>query len=88
VHSPVVASRVQLVTGHSCALGDRTIEEDKALIGDSTTPVRQKVACRMLVCEKEILHDALDALMELPFAPTESQLLSPLDVTNKHVKLE
>lgn len=67
---------------------DRTIDEDRALIADANTPVRQKVACRMLVCEKEILHDALDALMELPFGPTSSKMESPLDATNQYLKLQ
>lgn len=42
----------------------------------------------MLVCEKEILHDALDALMELPNVPVESEMSTPLNVDNEFLKLE
>lgn len=67
---------------------DRTIDEDKVLIDDPNTPVRQKVACRMLVCEKEILHGALDALMALPNTPSASDMLTPLDVDNEVLQLK
>lgn len=67
---------------------DRTIDEDKVLIQDPNTPVRQKVACRMLVCEKEILHSALDDLMSLPYTPSESDMSTPLDVDNELLKLD
>lgn len=67
---------------------DRTIDEDKALAQDPSTPVRQQVACRMLVCEKEILHEALDALMELPNVPLESEMATPIVVDNEYLRLE
>lgn len=67
---------------------ERNIEEDKALIANPDTPVRQKVACRMLVCEKEILHAALDEVTSLPHAPRESEMMSHLDANNSFIKLQ
>lgn len=58
------------------------------LIANADTPVRQKVACRMLVCEKEILHAALDEVMALPHAPRESEMVSRLDANSSFVRLE
>lgn len=78
----------KLIVWFSCCRYDRTIDEDKELVQDPKTPVRQKVACRMLVCEKEILHDALDALMGLPNVPIESDMSTPLDVDNEFLKLD
>ena len=43
----------------------------------------------MLICEKTVLHDALDAVMALPFAPAASRLQSALSLDDyaKHVML-
>lgn len=42
----------------------------------------------MLVCEKEILHAALDEVMALPNAPRESEMVSRLDANSTYVRLE
>ena len=64
-----------------------TKEQIAALLASRETPSRQRVACRLLVCEKTILHDALDAVMALPHAPKESALQVTLDECSKFVKL-
>jgi hypothetical protein len=48
--------------------------QDAELLQDDSLPARQRVACRLLVCEKRILHDALDDLMTVECAPTTSDL--------------
>jgi hypothetical protein len=67
---------------------DRAIDEDRALIEDNDTPVRHKVACRLLVCEKEMLHDVLDDVVALPFAPKISNFALAVDGASKCVKLQ
>jgi hypothetical protein len=50
------------------------MDQDIVLIQDESTPARQRVACRLLLCEKQILNDALTDLMQLECAPATSDV--------------
>jgi hypothetical protein len=65
----------------------RTKQQDEELLKQESTPVRQKVACRLLICEKEAIHHALDAVVAMPHAPKESTLQVTLDECSRFVKL-
>lgn len=75
----------------SCTLHcryDRTRQQDKEVLEQAETPVRQKVACRLLICEKDALHAALDAVVALPYAPKESTLQVTLEQCSQFVNLQ
>jgi hypothetical protein len=66
---------------------DGTKEQIAEKLNSPDTPLRQKVACRLLLCEKTILHDVLDEVMALPHVPKESALQVTLDQGSRYVEL-
>lgn len=62
----------------------RSREEDEALLADESTPVRQKVACRLLVQEKILLEETMAAIQALPHAPQGVDVTIPSNCVRLH----